>query len=208
MNGIIEDVIRSILFDLGNVLVPFDIHRAYKTLSLHSGLQEEEVATRIKNSGLYPQYESGLCETEDFRSRFSELLGINLSHHEFREMWNSIFLPETTTSEELILELKQRYRLVLLSNTNELHYGWLRERYSILNHFDAYTLSYEVKAMKPEDRIYAAAVANAQCKPEECFFTDDIERYVEGARAFGIDAEQFTGEANLREHLRRRKMID
>ena len=62
--------------------------------------------------------------------------------------------------------------------------------------------------MKPDDRIYSAAVANAQCEPGECFFTDDIERYVEGARAFGIDAEQFTGEANLREHLRRRKMID
>ena len=122
-------------------------------------------------------------------------------------MWNAIFLPETATSEELVIELKQRYRLVLLSNTNELHFGWLRERYPILEHFDAYTLSYAEKAMKPDDRIYAAAVANAQCLPGECFFTDDIERYVDAARAFGIDAEQFTGEATLRHHLRSRKLI-
>ncbi len=207
VSGIIEDVIRSILFDLGNVLVPFDIHRGYDALAANSGLSEEEVARRVKDSGLYPLYESGLCETDDFRNRFSRLLGLDCSHHQFREMWNSIFLPETATSEELILDLKHRYRLVLLSNTNELHYGWLRERYSILRHFDAYTLSYEVKAMKPDDRIYAAAVANAQCEPGECFFTDDIERYVEGARGFGIDAEQFTGEENLRMHLRSRKLL-
>jgi len=201
-------VIRSILFDLGNVLVPFDVTRAYKALAENSGLSAEEVALRITDSGLYPLYESGLVETEEFLDRFSNLLGLNCSLPEFREIWNSIFLAETSTSEELVIELKQKYRLVLLSNTNELHYGWLRERYPILNHFDAYTLSYAEKAMKPDNRIYAAAVANAQCLPEECFFTDDIQRYIEAARAFGIDAEQFTGEANLRTHLRARKLID
>lgn len=207
MSGIIKNVIRSLLFDLGNVLVPFDIHRAYRALSLHSGLPQDEVATLIKESGLYPLYESGQCKTEDFRDRFSELLGLNLSQEEFREVWNCIFLPETSTSEELILDLKQRYRLVLLSNTNELHYEWLRERYPILNHFDAYTLSYEVKAMKPDERIFAAAVANAKCEPGECFFTDDIEPYIEAARRFGIDAEQFSSEETLRHQLRRRKLV-
>lgn len=192
---------RALLFDMGNVLIPFDIHRGYGELARHSGLPPEEVAVRIRESGLYNRYESGQVETEEFLELFSRLLGLNLSLEEFREVWNAIFLPETATSEQLIVQLKQRYRLVLLSNTNELHYGWLRERYSILNHFDDYTLSYEEKAMKPEERIYRAAVEKAGCTPAECFFTDDIERYVEAARSFGIDAETFTGEANLRQHL-------
>lgn len=200
-------VIRSILFDLGNVIVPFEIQRGYRALSANSGLPEDEVAGRIRDSGLYGVYESGGLETVEFYNRFTELLGLNCNLAEFREIWNSIFLPETATSEQLILDLKQRYRLVLLSNTNELHYGWLRERYPLLNHFDAYTLSYEEKSMKPDDRIYAAAVANAKCEPGECFFTDDIERYVEGARAFGIDAEQFVGEPTLRQHLASRGML-
>ncbi len=201
------EVIRSLLFDMGNVLIPFDIHRGYNALAAHSGLSQQEVATRIRDSGLYNLYESGQVETEEFLDRFSTLLGLKTSLSEFREIWNSIFLPETATSEALIQELKQRYRLVLLSNTNELHYGWLRERYPILNHFDAFTLSYAEKAMKPDERIYAAAVANAQCRPEECFFTDDIERYVEAARDFGIDAETFTDEANLRRHLADRQLL-
>jgi putative hydrolase of the HAD superfamily len=200
-------VIRSILFDLGNVLVPFEVDRAYAALAANSGLPAEEVATRVRDSGLYGVYESGGLETEEFLEEFSALLGLNCSMPEFREIWNSIFLAETATSESLIVELKQQYRLVLLSNTNELHFGWLRERYPILNHFDAYTLSYKEKAMKPDERIYAAAVANAQCEPGECFFTDDIQRYVEAARSYGIDAEQFTGEATLRRHLQSRKLI-
>ncbi|MBM3759849.1 MAG: HAD family phosphatase [Acidobacteria bacterium] len=207
VSGDNEKVIRSLLFDLGNVLVPFEIQRGYQALSANSGLPEEIVAERIRDSGLYSVYESGGIETEAFLNRFSELLDLKCDLAQFREMWNSIFLPETATSEELIIELKRKYRLVLLSNTNELHFGWLRERYPILNHFDAYTLSYAEKAMKPDDRIYAAAVANAKCEPGECFFTDDIERYVEGARAYGIDAEQFVGEARLREHLKARGIL-
>ena len=130
-------MIRSILFDLGNVLVPFDISRGYNALAANSGLSPEIVASRIRDSGLYSVYESGQLETEAFRDQFSGLLGLKCNPAEFREMWNSIFLPETATSEELVLELKQRYRLVLLSNTNELHFGWLREHYPILDHFDA-----------------------------------------------------------------------
>ncbi len=200
-------MIRSILFDLGNVLVPFEIDRGYAALSANSGLAPEEVAVRIRDSGLYGAFESGEFETAEFHDRFSKLLGLKATPGEFREIWNSIFLPEGLTSEELVLDLKKRFRLVLLSNTNDLHFGWLSERYPVLRHFDAYTLSYEVGAMKPSPKIYEAAVANAQCEPGECFFTDDVMAYVEGARAFGIDAEQFHGEETLRGHLRGRGLI-
>lgn len=200
-------MIRSILFDLGNVLVPFEIDRGYAALSANSGLPMEEVARRIRESGLYQAFESGEFETVEFHDRFSKLLGLKTGPDEFREIWNSIFLPDGLTSEALVMDLKKRYRLVLLSNTNDLHYGWLSERYPVLRHFDAYTLSYAVGAMKPSPRIYEAAVRNAQCEPGECFFTDDVMAYVEGARAFGIDAEQFVGEETLRRHLRERGLI-
>jgi glucose-1-phosphatase len=205
--GKLWNVIQAFLFDMGNVLIPFDIQRGYAALSASSGLAPDVVATVVRESGLYSIYESGGLETEEFFAKFSELLGLRCNLAEFREIWNSIFLPETAIAEELIVELKRRYRLVLLSNTNELHYQWLRERYSILKHFDAYTLSYEVKAMKPDARIYAAAVEYAGCEPGECFFTDDIKPYVIAAREFGIDAEQFVGEDALRGHLKARGIL-
>ena len=202
-----REVKKAILLDLGNVIVPFEIERGYSALSLASGLAPEEVAQRIRDSGLYAAYESGQLPTAEFHRRFSALLGISPTIEELRELWNRIFLPQTAVSDELIAELGERYRLVLLSNTNELHFGWIRERYEILRHLDAFCLSYEVGAMKPEEKIYARAVELAGCDPEECFFTDDVERYVAGARLFGIDAEQFTGEAELRKQLHSRGLI-
>ena len=58
--------------------------------------------------------------------------------------------------------------------------------------------------MKPSPAIYAAAIEAARARPEECFFTDDILAYVEGARAAGIDAEQFLGYEKLLTDLRAR----
>jgi len=66
VSGDNEKVIRSLLFDLGNVLVPFEIQRGYQALSANSGLPEEIVAERIRDSGLYSVYESGGIETEAF----------------------------------------------------------------------------------------------------------------------------------------------
>jgi putative hydrolase of the HAD superfamily len=58
--------------------------------------------------------------------------------------------------------------------------------------------------MKPSPLIYQKAVELAGCRPEECFFTDDISEYVEGARKFGIDAVQFVSAAQLQEELAKR----
>ena len=100
--------------------------------------------------------------------------------------------------------LHRRYRLVLLSNTNGIHFPMVQERYPILRHFDEYVLSHEVRALKPSPKIYEAAVRAAQCRPEECFFTDDIASYVEGARQYGIDAVQFQSADQIERELKRR----
>jgi HAD superfamily hydrolase (TIGR01509 family) len=62
-------------------------------------------------------------------------------------------------------------------------------------------LSYEVKAMKPQSAIFQAAVDRAGCRPEECFYTDDIAAYVEAARELGIDAVQFESLGQLQREL-------
>lgn len=195
---------RALIFDLGRVLIPFDFNRAYARMTARCGLPKEEIGRRLLADGLPAEYESGRIESAPFVRRVGELLGVTLEESEFRAIWGSIFLPETLIPEAFIERLAGRYPLVLLSNTNEMHYTFLRENYPILRHFHGYTLSHEVKAMKPEPAIYADAVGKTGCRPEECFFTDDVAEYVEGAKRFGIDAVQFQGFAALVEELRAR----
>jgi HAD superfamily hydrolase (TIGR01509 family) len=72
----------------------------------------------------------------------------------------------------------------------------------MLSHFDGYTLSYKVGVQKPGEAIYRDAVAKAGCEPRECFYTDDIQDYVEAARRIGIQAAQFRGLEELKTDLR------
>ncbi|MCX6585405.1 MAG: HAD family phosphatase [Acidobacteria bacterium] len=198
---------RTIIFDLGKVIIPFDFERGYQAIAADCRLPAAEIRSRIAATGLVGQLESGLVEPAEFVGAISRLIDFPGSYQDFCRHWSSIFLPETLIPEELILDLKTRYRLLVLSNTNAIHIDMVREQYGILRHFDHLVLSHEVKAMKPDPRIYAAALAHAKAEPQECFFTDDIAEYVEGARRAGIDAEQFTGYADLLGHLRHRGVV-
>jgi len=198
---------RTIIFDLGKVIIPFDFERGYQAIAADCRLPAAEIRSRIAATGLVGQLESGLVEPAEFVGSISRLIDFPGTYQDFCRHWSSIFLPETLIPEELILDLKTRYRLLVLSNTNAIHIDMVREHYGILRHFDHLVLSHEVKAMKPDPRIYTAALAHAEAEPQECFFTDDIAEYVEGARRAGIDAEQFTGYADLLGHLRLRGIV-
>jgi putative hydrolase of the HAD superfamily len=197
-------VYKTVIFDLGKVIVPFDFQRGYEAMRLHCGLSPADIQSRIRETGLVGPFESGQVDASDFVEQLTRALGMNMPYDDFCQMWNVVFLPETLVKEEMVEGLKKRYRLVLLSNTNSIHFEMIRDRYPILRHFDEYVLSYRVGALKPSRRIYEAAVEKAQCEPHECFFTDDIPEYVEGARRAGIDAVQFQSAAQLEDEFRKR----
>lgn len=199
--------LKTIIFDLGNVIIPFDFRRGYRAMEAHTAVPAAEIPDRIRETGWVPELESGRIEPRDFVERINGLLGASLSYEAFREIWSSIFLPDTLVPTELVVELRKKYRMLVLSNTNAIHIEMVRETYPILGHFDHLVLSHEVKAMKPEPAIYQAALANAEARPEECFFTDDIAAYVEGARTMGIQAEQFLGYEKLLGDLRARGVV-
>jgi glucose-1-phosphatase len=199
-----ESMIRTLIFDLGKVIVPFDFSRGYRAMEGLCGIDAAEIPKRIGTTDLVIRFETGLVDPQDFVTELSDMLGLNVGYDQFCQIWSSIFLPDTLIPDDMLGSLSQRYRMLLLSNTNAIHFGMIRERYPFVRHFHDMVLSHEVKAMKPSPKIYREAIARAGCAPEECFFTDDILAYVEGARKEGIDAEQFTSLEKLQQDLRRR----
>lgn len=182
---------RAVIFDLGKVLVHFDFKRGYRELEGLCPYPAAEIPKRIATTDLVTRYETGLMESEDFFRQLSALLDLRLEYSQFCGIWSSIF-SHTLIPDSMLAGLAARYRLVLLSNTNAIHFDSIRENYApTLSHFHELVLSYEAKAMKPNPAIYEKAVAAAGCPPEECFYTDDIAEYVAAARAYGIDAVQF-----------------
>lgn len=197
-------MIKAVIFDLGRVIVPFDFRRGYARLEALCGIPAAEIPGRISSTGLVQRFECGKIEPRDFVRELSEHLDLTGTYEEFCEIWSCIFLPETLVSEDLLRGLARNYRLILLSNTNVIHFEMIREAYPLLRHFHEFVLSYEVGVMKPSPSIYQRAIEAAGCHPEECFFTDDIEAYVEGARRQGMDAVRFQSAAQIEAELRAR----
>lgn len=197
-------MIKTVLFDLGNVIVPFDVQLAYARMAELCACRSEEVAARIRATGLVRPFEKGEIAAEPFFRELSAALRLNISYQEFCDWWSCVFLPNTLVREALLEGLRNRYRLLALSNTNPIHFATLRDGYPLLRHFHDYVLSYEVGAAKPEPKIYREAIARAQCSPEECFFTDDLAVNIEAAREHGMDAVQFLSAEQLERELRAR----
>lgn len=193
--------IRTLIFDLGKVIIPFDWKRGYQALAEFSPCPPEEIRSRIKETGLFTTFELGLVDSGDLAQRLSAVLDMNVPFEKFRELWSSIFLPETILPDELLAGLHANYRLLLLSNTDPIHYAWVAEKYPIMRHFDHCVLSFNLGLRKPEPGIYQEAIRQAHCAPAEIFFTDDLAVNIEGARLAGIDAVQFQSLAQLQGEL-------
>lgn len=197
-------MIKAILFDLGRVIVPFDFRRGYERLGSLCGIPAADIPRRIGETNLVRHLEKGQIGAEEFVQSLSAHLGMQITHAEFCTIWTSIFLPHTLMPESLVKNLAAKYRTVLLSNTNSIHFEMIRENYPILRHFHAFVLSHEAGWMKPEPEIYNKAIEVAGCLPGECFFTDDIPEFVVAACHAGIDAVQFQNVEQLERELRAR----
>lgn len=194
---------KAIILDLGRVLVDFDFKRGYRALEGLCPHAAAEIPVRLSKGGLVEQFETGLIEPRDFVAQISRVLELDIDYERFCEIWSSIF-TENLVPEEILAGLAARYRLLLLSNTNAIHFEMLRASQPILRHFHELVLSYEVKAMKPQPEIYHEALRRAGCRPEECFYTDDIAAYVLAAKDLGIDAVQFESAKQLERELETR----
>jgi len=194
-------VTKAILLDLGNVIVGLDFEKAYRAAAALCPYSEAEVPAIIEAERLAEPYECGLISTRVFYERFTRALKMNAGYERFCRIWEDMFQPEPLLAEPFLEGLARRRKLILLSNTNELHFESIRARYPALAHFHDFVLSYEAGVMKPEPEIYEEAVRRAGCLPEECFFTDDKQVNVAGALRAALDAVRFTGAAALEREL-------
>ena len=187
---------KAVIFDLGRVLVNFDFKRGFQALEGLCPYGAAEIPGRLATGDLVERFETGLIEPRDFVIQMSAVLDLKIGYDHFCRIWSSIF-AETLVPESMLAGLAARYRLLLLSNTNAIHFEGLRASLPMLRHFHHVVLSYEVKAMKPQPEIFQAAIARAGCRAEECFYTDDVPAFVTAARNLGIDAVQFESAAQL-----------
>jgi glucose-1-phosphatase len=200
-------MIKTFIFDLGKVIVPFELDNQIKILEKVCDLKHTEIREKILAAEEISLFETGKISAESLFETLKKLLGLRMTFAEFAAAWSSIFSLEPIISEQFIEKLSKKYRLIILSDTNELHFEFIRQNFPILRFFDDFVLSYQVGFLKPSREIFNAAIAKANCLPEECLFTDDREINVAGAMKFGIDAILFISAEQFEKKIVDRKLL-
>lgn len=193
---------QGIIFDFGNVISAFDTGIFIGALASRTETTPRELEALVYGSGLHRLYEAGEISSRRFYKAVAEGCALRMDEETFARAFVDIFTPIEST-RDLIRGLAGRYRLGLLSNTNEWHFDRYIRETDVFPLFDSVTLSYEVKALKPSEAIYRDALEKLALSPDSCIFVDDVESYVDGARRLGVRGIRYAGPERLRADLER-----
>lgn len=176
-------VTKCIIFDFGNVIGFFDYDRAGERLAPHCDLSADAIVAAVRGDPLHDDYESGRLTTAEFLRRARDLCRFRCSDAELIDAYVDIFWPNNDVIA-LLPRLHGKYRLLLGSNTSDLHTRQFRRQFAeALKVFDGMVLSHEVGVRKPKAAFFERCLRVADCAPSECVFIDDLPVNVAGAVA-------------------------
>jgi len=180
-------MIKALIFDFGNVFLNLDLEKAMQdTLEL---LEIESLSDELLSFNYL--YEQGLITTEEFLEFYQDNFS-KLSKQDLIHLWNSMLkdLPQHRLAFIQKLAAEKKYKLILLSNTNELHINWVKENIptyeTFKNCFDAFYLSHEIGLRKPDKAVFEFILNNNQLSAKDCLFIDDSKEHILGASKLGI----------------------
>ena len=182
------EIYQAILFDWGNVILDFSYDLTFKKWAELTPFDYNFFRTHFKFDKKLVEYEKGEISSQEYFNYITELLDISWNFETFESGWNSIYIGINSQIVALLKRLKQKYKLYLLTNTNELHANCWKKKYpDILNYFDGIFCSHELHSHKPEPKIYKDVLKKIDIDPKYVLFVDDNKENVLGAKQVGID---------------------
>lgn len=194
--------IQAVIFDMGRVLVNMD--SAPLKEKLYKNLEENEIKEperQFLHNPMMVSFNQGQITPDEFHRQVCKKYRLEMDLETFEKLWRDIFWT-MDGMEELVGRVSSRIKVGLLSDTDPVHWNYIRQRWPWIDAIKKPTLSFEVGAMKPSAEIYLAAANNVNTPPERCLFIDDLKANVEGALAVGMQGIRFESAARLEEQLR------
>ena len=189
--------IKNIVFDLGGVLVDLDFKAAINGLQKAGFAKVKEQLQSFDREGIFQKFELGEMTAEEFRTAIRENSTVTLTDEEIDALWNAMLLEIPREKLELILDLRGKYMVYLLSNTNSIHWDYVCKNafnyrgFRVNDYFEETFLSYEMHLAKPDKAIYEKVLQDANLLPEETLFIDDSEANCKAAEEVGIHAHHY-----------------
>ena len=182
----------DIILDMGNVLLEWN-----KDKILRGVVKTEKdymiLDKAIFQSGLWERLDLGTLTREELVLKVVSMIGSIYQEKVQEVVWNWPFYIEIYTEVfPLLVRLKEKgHRIFVLSNTSPVFYELLEEQLSPLNEIlDGFVLSCDIKAIKPDPKMFEEILHKYQLDPVNCIFLDDVKDNTKMAESLGIKAYQ------------------
>ena len=185
--------IKSIIFDLGGVILNLDYSKTENEFKKIGVLNFKEFYSQKKQTLLFDDFEKGKIKPEEFISSFKESENLKIKEIDFINAWNAMLLEIPTEKLQFINGLKKDYKIILLSNTNEIHIKKFEDdlkKNNMLEQFykcfDKIYYSSRMGKRKPEENCFNQVLEENVLIAENTLFIDDSIQHIEGAKKAGI----------------------
>ncbi|MFV0545120.1 MAG: HAD family hydrolase [Bacteroides sp.] len=184
--------IKNLLIDFGGVLIDLDRERCIENFEKLGLADIDKMLGDFHHQGLFLQQEKGLISSAEFRTGLREQFGKVPTDRQIDAAWNSFLGSIPSYKLDLLLKLREKYVVYLLSNTNEIHWKWACKHafpyrtFQVEDFFEKTYLSYEMKMAKPDPEIFKTVLEDAGIEAGETLFIDDSLENCEAAEKLGI----------------------
>ena len=185
--------IKSIIFDLGGVILKINYSKTVDEFKKIGVLNFKEFYSQKKQTLLFDDFEKGKIKPEEFISSFKESENLKIKEIDFINAWNAMLLEIPIEKLQFIDGLKKDYKIILLSNTNEIHIKKFEDdlkKNNILEQFykcfDKIYYSSRMGKRKPEENCFNQVLEENGLIAENTLFIDDSIQHIEGAKKAGI----------------------
>lgn len=195
--------IKTIIFDLGGVLMDLDKQRCIKAFEDLGFSDIHEYLGNYAQKGMFMDLEEGTISPQEFRDKIREHIGKEVTDDQIDKAFNSFLVGIPEYKLNLLDKLHKKYQIFMLSNTNPI---MIESRISALfriqgrdmsYYFDKLYLSYQVGATKPSPIIFEKIITDSGILPQESLFLDDSSRNIETARNLGFQTHLVTPQDNF-----------
>lgn len=187
-------MIKNIVFDMGKVLLNYDPRRVTGHF-IYDEAERMSVETAVFISPEWLLLDMGVISDGEGLARMQS----RLATPHAREMaklcmdhWHEYCMWEIDGMREVVKSLKDRgFGIYLCSNASLRMLSCYQDVIPGIECFDGVLFSAEVQCMKPQKEMYHHLFERFQLQPEECFFIDDLQLNIDGAKACGMDGYCF-----------------
>lgn len=184
--------IKNIIFDFGGVLINLDRQRCINNFNKLGVSNIGNSIDLFAQQGIFMLLEKGWITPAEFRNKIRELTCEPITDQHINDAWNSLLVDIPTYKLDMLLQLRKKARVFLLSNTNEIHWKWScihafpYQTFCETDYFEQIFLSYKMRLAKPDIEIFEVVLKETGILPQETLFIDDSEANCRSAQSLGI----------------------